>query len=192
MEATEILVDWIEELARNVQEQVEGLSLDELTWRPDNEANSVGITVWHFSRWLDLLTVRALKNNPPEEEQWFTRGWARKTGYDPRGIGYASLGALTGYTQEEVSAVPTLAAADLLAYLHQVCDALLQHLRAMPVDALFQLTPGLGGKRSPYQWVKPILMGCFGHVGEIECLKAMRARQVASSTSLSGNAPAAL
>ncbi len=30
----------------------------------------------------------------------------------------------------------------------------------------------------PHQWVRSILMGCFGHVGEIEVLKAMHERRV--------------
>jgi hypothetical protein len=131
--------------------------------------------------------VRALENKPQEEEQWFTRGWAQKTGYDPRGIGYAALGALTGYTQAEVAAVPQLSAADLLTYLDQVSNAVSQQIRALPVEALHQIVPGLGGKRTPYQWVKPILMGALGHLGEIECLKAMRERQKASKRDPGGN-----
>ena len=192
MQANEILADWISDLARDVREQVQKLSLDELTWQPDSEANSIGLTVWHFSRWLDLLAVRALENRPPEEEQWFTRGWAQKTGYDPRGTGYAGLGALTGYTQAEVALVPTLSADDLLTYLDQVCETLRSQLLAMSGEAVHQVVPGLTGKRTPYQWVKPILQGCFGHLGEIECLNAMRARQVASDSSLAGSSSTAM
>jgi hypothetical protein len=187
MQGNEILADWITDLARDVREQIQGLSPDELIWQPDVEANSIGVTVWHFSRWLDMIAVRALENRPAEEEQWFTRGWAENTCYDPRGMGYAGLGVLTGYTQAEVAAIPPLSANDLLSYLDQVCEALRSLLLAMPPDALHQVLPGLGGKRTPYQWVKPILQGCFGHLGEIECLNAMRARQVSASSSLTAN-----
>jgi hypothetical protein len=183
MQAKEVLADWLQDLARDVRQQVEGLSFEELTWQPDSKANSIGLTVWHFSRWLDLLAVRALENKPTEEEQWFTRGWAEKTSYDPRGIGYAGLGAITGYTQAEVALVPRLPADELLTYLDQVCEALRSHVLGMSEEALHQVVPGLGGKRTPYQWLKPILQGATGHVGEIECLNAMRARQVAASSS---------
>jgi hypothetical protein len=191
MQAREVLAEWLQDLARDVRQQVEGLSLEELTWQPDSEANSIGITVWHFSRWLDLLAVRALENKPQEEEQWFTRGWAEKTAYDPRGIGYAGLGALTGYTQAEVALVPKLPAGDLLAYLDQVCEALRRQMLAISEDALHQLVPGLGGKRTPYQWLKPILQGATGHLGEIECLNAMRARQIAHNQSPANSTSAA-
>ena len=190
MQATEVLADFIEQLARDVREQVQGLSPEALRWQPDSEGNGVGITVWHFSRWFDLLAVRALENRPQEEEQWFTRGWAEQTGYDPRSIGYAGLGALTGYTQAEVAAVPELSADDLLTYLDQTSSALSQQIRALSVEALFQVVPGLTGKRTPYQWVKPILMGATGHLGEIECLKAMRARQITGSADLADGSPA--
>ena len=147
-----------------------------MTWQPDTEGNSITITVWHFSRWLDLLTVRALENRPPEEEQWQTRGCAQKTGYDPRGIGYQGFGALTDYTQEEVAAIPVLSADELLTYLDQVCEALRQHLLSLPEEALYQPAMGLGGRRTPYQWIKSILLGSYGHLGEIEALKAMQGR----------------
>lgn len=50
---------------------------------------------------------------------------------------------------------------------------------SVPDGALFEPVPGLGGKRTPYQWIRPILTGSYGHLGEIEALKAMqrRARQ---------------
>jgi hypothetical protein len=176
MKNVELIADLVAYLARSVRQEVAGMSEEELTWQPDAEGNSIAITVWHFSRWLDLLTVRAFENRPPEEEQWQTRGWAKKTGYDPRGIGYQGFGALTGYTQEEVAAVPVLSADELLTYLDQVCEALQQHLLLLPEEALYQPAMGLGGRRTPYQWIKSILLGSYGHLGEIEALKAMQGR----------------
>src|SRR5260370_30284396 len=105
-----------------------GLSPTELAWRPDAQGNSIGVTVWHYSRWLDLLVVRFLQNRSAGEEQWHTQGWATRTGYDPRGIGFAGLGAITGYTQEEVAAIPQMSGEELLAYLDQACTVLRQYL----------------------------------------------------------------
>src|SRR5262249_54856148 len=133
-------------------------------------------TVWHFSRWLDMLAVQALANRSAGEEWWQANGWAARTGYDPRGIGYLGLGLLTGYTQAEEAAVPRLTASELLDYLDQACGALREQLLALPSEALYQPTPGLGGKRKVYDLLTTILMGCFGHVGEVEALKAMRER----------------
>jgi hypothetical protein len=177
MRDVEILADLAQRLAADVRAEIAALSPEELAWRPDPEANSMGITVWHFSRWLDLLVVRALENRPAEEEQWHTRGWAARTGYDPRGIGYQGLGAITGYTQEEVAAIPVLSATELLTYLEHVCTALQQYLLAQEPDGLYQPALGFESRRTVYEWIKGPLLGSFGHLGEIEALKAMHARQ---------------
>jgi DinB family protein len=183
MRDVEILTDLIEKLSRDVRAEVVELSQAELDWQPDSEANGIGVTVWHFSRWLDVLATRALADRPAGQELWQTGGWAARSGYDPHGVGYEGLGVLTGYTLAEVAAIPRLPAGDLLEYLDQVCTALRERLLALPEGGLYQPAPGLGGRRTPYQWVRSILMGCFGHVGEIEALKAMygrRMRQVAA------------
>jgi hypothetical protein len=94
----------------------------------------------------------------------------------PRGIGYQGFGVLTDYTQKEVAEVPMLDANELLTYLDQVCEALRHYLMLIPEATLNEPAPGLGGKRTQYQWIRSILMGSFGHLGEIEALKAMQRR----------------
>jgi hypothetical protein len=177
-------MDWLQELSRDLHGEIENLSPEALAWQPDPGANSVGVTVWHLSRWLDLLTVRACQDRLPEEELWHTRGWRHKTGYDPRGLGDRGFGAVTGYTLEEVRAIPCLNAQELLAYFDQVCEALHAYLSTLSSEALHQSVFGLGRKRTVYQWVKPVLIGCLGHMGEIQALKAMRERML-SQTSVS-------
>jgi hypothetical protein len=175
----ELLAEWIEELARDTRDVVEKLTNEQLAWKPDSEGNSIGMTVWHFSRWLDLLLVRAFENRPQEKEQWFTQGWSVKTGYDPRGLGFAGFGAITGYTLEEARVVPALSAADLLTYLDTVCCALVEHLHRLPPEAIHETAPGLQDirpGRTRYQWIKPVLKGCLGHLGEIQALQAMQER----------------
>ncbi len=177
MQDVELLAEWVQDFARDMRREIEPLSTEDLSWQPDPQANSIGITVWHVSRWLDLLLVRILQNRPPEEEQWHVQGWAARTGYDPHGIGYQGFGAVTGYTWEEVQAIPALSAGDLLAYLDQASTALHEYLRGLSSETLHQPTLGLKGTRTAYGWVKPVLKGCLGHLGEIQALKAMIARK---------------
>src|SRR5688572_3323215 len=117
MDERVLLDDWLGTLGELTHEAVASLSPAELAWQPDPLANSVGLTVWHCARWLDVLAVRVLDDRPAEDELWQAGGWATRTGYDPRGIGYRGLGVITGYTAEEAAAVPDLPAEDLLAYL---------------------------------------------------------------------------
>lgn len=176
MRDAELLADWVAKLAADLRAEIADLDAAALAWRPDAEGNSIGVTVWHVSRWLDVLTVQILQNRPAAEEFWHTQGWAVRTGYDPRGIGGRGLGNITGYTQAEVAAIPALSATDHLAYFDTVCTALQAQLLALPPDALAQPAPGFSGKHPRYAWFKTLLPGCFGHVGEIQALKSLRAR----------------
>ena len=122
MQGNELYADLIASLAEGIHSEVGKLSPQQLDWQPDAEGNSIGVTVWHVARWLDVI-ARVFQGRPPADELWLTQGWAERTGYQPQGIGYRGLGALTGYTQQEVAAIPHLSAAESLAYLDQACEA---------------------------------------------------------------------
>jgi hypothetical protein len=181
MQDNELLAEWVNDLARDVRREIARMSDDDLYWQADGEANSIGTTVWHIARTLDLLDTRVLHSGQQEDEQWFTRGWCQQTGYDPRGLGYRGFGAITGYTLDEVKRVPAMSANDLLTYLDQVTRALAGSLAGTSSEALHQPAPLFKGERTVYEWIKPILKGSLGHVGEIQALKAMQKRQVRRS-----------
>lgn len=176
MTNVEMLNDWLRDLEQGLRHEIEDLTIEELSWHPDPEANSIGVTVWHISRWLDLLKVRVLDALPPEQEQWHTRGWAARTGYDPRGVGYKGYGTVTGYTHEEVAAIPILTADEHLVYLRGVVDALSTRLLELSDDELYQPAPGLSRRNSIYVWLKTLLSGGISHLGEIAALKSMQSR----------------
>jgi hypothetical protein len=165
MRDTELIAMWFEDIGAALWRRVERLDEDALEWRADDRGNNVRETVWHMSRWIDVLT-RLLDGTQPSAERWFTDGWADRTGYDPRGIGDDGLGALTGYTFEEVLAVPRLTAGELLEYADSVIAPLAQRLRALPDDDAAKAL------RRPIR----ILQGCFAHIGEIDALLAIRER----------------
>ncbi len=181
MNPAELIIDLIATTCRELRTEIQDLSPADLAWQPDARGNAIGITVWHCCRWLDLLAVQALQDRPAQEETWFTAGWAEKTGYDPRGIGYLGLGALTGYSWEEAGRVPALSANEHTQYLDQVGAALQRELQALGPQVLDQRAPGLGGGRNVYGWVRPVLTGIIGHLGEIRALKALKTRQQAAS-----------
>ena len=80
----EMLAGWLEDFARSVREEIADLSPAALAWQPRVQSNSIGITVWHCARWLDVIGAQALKNRPADQELWHSQGWAARTGYDPR------------------------------------------------------------------------------------------------------------
>jgi hypothetical protein len=185
--SAETLADLLLELHQRVSNHIGGLSLEELGWQPDPGANSVGVTVWHFTRWLDVISVRLLDGLDSDSELWFENGWAGKTGYDPRGLGEGGLGVLTGYTMAEVLEVPTLSAAQLIEYQRQAVMRLHPQVVKLDADALSGDAAGhevmtararVTGSKDTYGWLKLILVGSFQHLGEVAALLAMRRRLV--------------
>lgn len=79
----------------------------------------------------------------------------------------------------------------LLAYLDQVSYALHQYLLSLPEGALAQPITFVDERATAYAVMKEILLGCFGHLGEIEALKALqtRARRQRSSEHAGGELP---
>lgn len=178
MDDKEILLDLLQNYAAGLHRTIADLSLDALTWQPDPQANNIAVTVWHVSRALDLLKVLILQDQPPENELWFTNGWAEKTGYNPIGLGHGGLGNLAGYTQAEVAAVPILPVEELLAYFDQASDALSIYLGISPNEAIYKPIELDNGTNIPaYIFIRNFLMDAREHLGEIKAIKAMWERK---------------
>jgi hypothetical protein len=158
----EMLAEWLGDLRGSLERELARTPETALHWRAAPETNSIGDTIWHVARWLDLVTMW-LENAGPERQHWIADGWAERTGYDPRGIGTDGLGAISGYTFDEVETVPKLRADQLLAYLGAVCDDVLPRLRVAD-DATAQRYKG-------------VIQGAFGHLGEIAALRALHERR---------------
>jgi hypothetical protein len=154
----ELLAEFVADMRNALERQLARTPEAALHWRPAREMNSIGDTVWHITRWLDLVAMW-LANAAPERQHWIADGWAERTGYDPRGIGTDGLGAISGYTFNEVEAIPKLRADQLLAYLSAVCDDVAPKLRAADDESATRY--------------KRVVQGVFGHVGEIGAIRAM-------------------
>ena len=158
----ELLAEWIADLRASIERQLARTPEAALHWRPARETNSIADTVWHITRWLDLVAMW-LQHAAAERQHWIADGWAERTGYDPRGLGTDGLGAISGYTFDEVEAIPQLRADQLLGYLGAVCDDVIPRLRATD-DASAQRYKG-------------VVQGIFGHLGEIAALRTLYERQ---------------
>lgn len=170
----ETLRDILRDLVRDLRAETEALSAAELDWRPRPTANSIGITVWHVARWLDVLECPVLEGRDAAAERWQLDGWAARRGYDPRGIGAHGLGTVTGYGPEEVARIPSLTAPELVTHLDAAGRDLDATLHALDAAALAAAARGGAGERTAYDWIKAVLEGALGHLGEVRALRAMQ------------------
>jgi hypothetical protein len=181
MNANDVLIDLLEDNRRRLRRVFGAMRDDCLVWRPEVDANSIAITIWHMARILDVFLTQQAKGDLPEEECWFQQGWAAQTGYDPRGIGSNGWGMLTGYTPEEVAAIPPITREQVLGYLDQVYDGVKEYLAGTPIEKLLTPAAGFDGKYTKYQCIQMALMDNVRHLGEIFAIKARWERHISNN-----------
>jgi hypothetical protein len=127
MDVGEVLADGFGRVAEVVRSVLDGLGPDDLAWRPDPGANSIGWLVWHLSRIQDDHLAGAFGR----EQLWLADEWvvgfslplqALDTGYghssdEVAGVRVPSTDLLAGYFEavhaRTVQDVTKLAGADL-------------------------------------------------------------------------------
>ena len=184
MDHKDVLLDMLQNYAFSLHRTIADLPNEILQWQPDPGANSIMVTVWHICRALDVLKVKIIENRSHQDQLWYARGWATKTGYDPAGLGSGGFGNLAGYTLDQVNEVPLLSAEQLLEYFDQVYEALNGYLTDVNLEALEEPPSGwpndLGS--SPPENVYVVLMMFLldnrEHLGEIKAIRAMWYRAV--------------
>ncbi|MBK6441329.1 MAG: DUF664 domain-containing protein [Actinomycetales bacterium] len=105
--ARALLVDAFGRVAEAIPGLLDGLRPDELLWRPDPDANSIGWLVWHLTRVQDDHLAGVAET----EQVWATGGFADKFNlpYAARSIGF-------GQSSREVGAFSVTDGSLLAAY----------------------------------------------------------------------------
>lgn len=173
MRDIDLLLDLFKSQIKAINKVMTDIPDDCLHWQADDEANSIGLTVWHLARIADVTVTIILNGKNPMEQTWFTSGWAETTSYNPMGKGWMGSGMLTGFTQEDVAEIPQMTAANYRAYFNETYTALTQHLQALPEDGLAQNLEGMGSGKPVYFWYRLTIIDAMRHTGEIFALKAM-------------------
>lgn len=107
MTTAELLADALSRVREVVHQVAEGLSPDQLSYRPQPGANSVGWLLWHLTRVQDDHIAEVAGT----EQAWTAEGWADRFGlpYETEATGWSqdaqevgqfsvdSAGLLTGY-----------------------------------------------------------------------------------------------
>ena len=121
MHGTDLLKDAFERIRDAVHPAVNGLTVDELSFRPDQESNSIAWLTWHLTRVQDDH-VAALRGAP---QVWTAGGWAERFALplDPSDTGY-------GHAPAAVASV-TADAASLLGYFEEVHAATVDYLQTL-------------------------------------------------------------
>lgn len=125
---TEILTDAFTRVHEGLPEQLDGLTGEQLLWRPAPDANPIGWLAWHLARVQDdhLAGVGDL-------EQVWTGGWSKRFAlpYDESTIGY-------GQSSDEVGAFSVTDVALLTGYYADVHEMTLKVLQTLKTRADYE------------------------------------------------------
>ena len=136
MTSIDVLVDSFQRIRDAVYPAVNGLSSEELAFRPDSESNSIAWLVWHLTRIQDDHVAGV----DGSEQVWTAGGWADRFALplDPGDTGY-------GHDPDAVAAV-TADARLLLGYFEDVHERSLGFLAPCPRA---RSDPGSGRELGP-------------------------------------------
>jgi uncharacterized damage-inducible protein DinB len=122
MRSNDLLLDAYGRIQEGLRPAVEGLSPEQLEYRPTPVANSIAWLAWHLARVQD----DHIADVAGTEQVWTADGWFGRFGlpFDPSATGY-------GFTSEQVSQVRGLTAEPLLDYAAAVHARTVEFLRGL-------------------------------------------------------------
>jgi uncharacterized damage-inducible protein DinB len=133
MLANTLLIDALNRVQEVVHQATNDLSIEQLTYRPEAEANSIAWLIWHLTRIQDDHMAE-LRKAP---RLWQAEGWAQKFAlpFDDNATGY-------GQTSSDVAMVEADAETLLDYYdaVHQTSIAYIEHLQPEDYDKVVDTT----------------------------------------------------
>jgi len=154
------------DLHKSCFETIEGLSDDQLHFRPLNAGNHIAFILWHCVRTEDNVLNLLLQK---KKTVWNAEGWDEKLGMDPRTQG-------TGMSAEEAAGVRIRDIGEFKKYMESAfksTEAFLETVKEEDLEQVHDL-PFLG-KRNLYQLIGGIILHHgANHLGEISYVKGLQ------------------
>jgi uncharacterized damage-inducible protein DinB len=162
-----LLVDGFERLRDAMYPAVNGLSLEELAFRPDGESNSVAWLAWHVARVQDDVVSRLAGSEPV----WTAMGWSDRFALplDPADTG-------RGHGPEQVALV-TADARSLLDYFEDVHGRTVRWLHTLSDE---ELERARGDRQPPVTIASSLMLALVDdlqHVGQAAFLRGLVQRR---------------
>jgi Protein of unknown function (DUF664) len=142
MDHTDLLVDAFGRIQESVHATVDGLTVDQLAYRVDPDANTIGWLIWHLTRIID----DHLADAADADQSWHVDGWAER-------FGLSILESDTGYghTRQQVAAVRVESPELLTGYHDAVHRRVVGYVRALSASDLDRIVDE--------RWNPPVALG---------------------------------
>jgi len=166
MEINNFTLDMLNQVQQALTTAVDGLTHEELTFQPQNDANSIGFILWHQVRVEDSMVPGTIQKKP---QVWTSGKWYRKLNLpeDPNDNGW-------GYTAEQVAAFPVPKLKDLLDYAEEVRSQTVECLKGMTPDRFDEVIQTPFGDLTISQIFSLLLCEITLHIGQIAYLRGLQ------------------
>lgn len=167
--STDLLIDAYGRVREAVHHVVEGLSPEQLAYRPDGKANSIAWLVWHLARVQDDHVAAA----GGLDQVWTAQGWVGRFGlpFQPSATGY-------GQSSSEVGAVKVSAGDLLTGYLDAVHEQTVAYISGLGDEEFERIVDE--------RWDPPVTLGVrlisvieddLQHVGQAAYVRGLAERR---------------
>jgi uncharacterized damage-inducible protein DinB len=152
-------------LERSTKRVLDGLTQDEVTWRPACGCNSIGLILFHTARSEDSFIQSRLKGKP---EVWKTGKWSKKLNVPEDEAG-------AHYTAEQVNAFPVPKLEDLQEYYAAVRAQTMSYLKTMTTAGFDKkIKMPYFGEVATAAIFSLIVSHTSQHIGEISYLRGLQ------------------
>lgn len=169
MTSAELLTDAFSRIRDVVHHAVDGLGSDQLAYRIDDEANSIGWLIWHLTRVQD----DHVSDLAGGAQVWTEQGWAERFDlpFDETDIGY-------GHSPEQVAAVRVDSGDVLTDYHDAVHEHTIAYISTLSDDDLPRIID--------QSWDPPVTIGVrlisviaddLQHAGQAEFIRGILERR---------------
>lgn len=178
MQATEIARDALRRVHDLIPAVLDGLDGDDLLWRPEPEANSMGWLIWHLTRMEDEQ-LSALGDLQPV---WDTAGWYQRFGlpYIKGAHGFNMGPVEVGLFNTRDTALLNGYAADVWQQTQQLLDSLTAEDLDRVIDRRYTPPVTVGVR------LVSVVVETAQHVGQAGYLRGLRERAIGVSSGWAG------
>ncbi len=164
MDAKEILIHSLKESWTFLDEALEGLTQEEVTWSPAPYCNSIAFILWHVTRvedvWIHPLIQRVAG-------VYWTDGWQERLGIPATEIGYQ-------YTEEQLRTWSAPKLEDLQEYAGTVHERTLAFVEALTPEKLLEVPRDDHPDQTIGVILAHLITEIAQHVGQISYLRGVQ------------------
>ena len=161
---SQFIVAFMDGAHGTITRAVDGLTDEQMRFRPSEDTNSIVWLIWHLYRWQDRQSASVAG----EEELWISGGWAERFGMTPDDTGFGDTAEQVVAFQPERDLLMGYAGA-----VHQAFAERLGSVTQADLNRPMESASGRGDPQPAWRSLMGICMDTMQHAGQIAYLRGL-------------------